>query len=65
MAIPRNYLKKIFIELIHLGLATLTGAPCESIALQLQQSNNGISEETEGLDEDLIWARLLSSRAAG
>jgi len=47
------------------GLATLTGAPCESIALQPQPMNNGISEETERLDEDLIWARLLSSRAAG
>lgn len=46
------------------GLASLTGAPCESISLQ--PSINGSSgEEAEGLDEDLIWARLLSSRTAG
>lgn len=49
------------------GLASLTGAPCESISLQAQPSTNGGSsgEETEGFDEDLIWARLLSSRTAG
>jgi len=59
--------------LIHLpfpfceGLATLTGAPCESIALQAQppSSNGGNGEEAEGLDEDMIWARLISSRQAG
>lgn len=49
------------------GLATLTGAPCESIALQAQppSSNGGSGEEAEGLDEDMIWARLISSRQAG
>lgn len=50
------------------GLASLTGAPCESISLQAQPSANGGNsngEESEGLDEDLIWARLLSSRTAG
>lgn len=49
------------------GLATLTGAPCESISLQAQPSstNGGSAEEVEGLDEDMIWARLISSRQAG
>lgn len=43
------------------GLATLTGAPCESIPLQ---SING-SPNDDGIDEDFIWAQLLSSRTAG
>lgn len=39
------------------GMRILTGAPCETINLQ-PQSN-------EELDQNLIWARLLSSRTAG
>ncbi|XP_078481907.1 uncharacterized protein LOC778758 isoform X1 [Ciona intestinalis] len=40
------------------GLATLTGYPCESLALQ--QS----SPETE-VEEDMVWVTLLSSMEAG
>ncbi|XP_045479143.1 calpain-D [Harmonia axyridis] len=40
------------------GLATLTGAPCESIPLQITMKSD------EELDIDFIWAQLLSSREA-
>lgn len=42
------------------GLATLTGAPCETIALQASSQH-----QEEESDPELIWARLLSCRDAG
>lgn len=66
------------------GLATLTGAPCETITLQPTISCTSTSPSTacptsgqndiaasptdqhiEEIDDDLIWAQLLSSRSAG
>jgi calpain-15 len=42
-----------------LGLSVLTGLPCEKIHLKKPSSKDG------GIDQDLIWARLLSYRERG
>ncbi|KAG1670643.1 Calpain-D [Nymphon striatum] len=47
------------------GLATLTGAPCESILLQAVSPQYYDDGAEDIIDKDLIWAQLLSSRSAG
>lgn len=44
------------------GLATLTGAPCESFMLHAPQNP---TSDFETIDKDMIWAQLLSCRSAG
>lgn len=39
------------------GLATLTGAPCESIPLQIPSQPQQQPPADEELDVDLIWAQ--------
>lgn len=43
------------------GMSALTGAPCESIPLQPSSSGS----HDDAIEVDFIWAKLLSSRAAG
>jgi len=43
------------------GLATLTGAPCESVPLQ----SSSLQSPDDELDSEFIWAQLLSSREQG
>lgn len=57
------------------GMSILTGAPCESIALQPPVNGNSLNavslndscfdELAEPLDVDLIWVKLVSCRTAG
>lgn len=47
------------------GLATLTGAPCQFIDLEVDYNNcDSLSINNRHLAYDLIWAQLLSAREA-